>query len=49
VFQYATEELGFKEEEIIIYGWSIGGYPATYLASEHKNVKGLVCYIYTLL
>ncbi|OXA36792.1 phosphatidylserine lipase ABHD16A isoform X2 [Folsomia candida] len=42
VFEYATKELGFREEDIVLYGWSIGGFPATYLAAQHPNVKGLV-------
>lgn len=42
VFEYAVKELGFKEEDIILYGWSIGGFPATYLAAQHPSIKGLV-------
>jgi len=42
VFDYAVSELGFKEEEIILYGWSIGGFPSTHLARNHPKVKGLM-------
>jgi len=47
IFEYATRGLGFKEEDIILYGWSIGGYPASYLASQHPRVKGLVSTIFS--
>ncbi|CAG7826806.1 unnamed protein product [Allacma fusca] len=42
VFDFATKELGFKEENILIYGWSIGGFPASHLARSHPNIKGLI-------
>ena len=42
VFDFAVNSLGFKEEQIVLYGWSIGGFPATHLARSHPNVKGLV-------
>jgi len=43
VFDYAVTELGFKEEEIVLYAWSIGGFPAAHLAASHPKVKALVC------
>jgi len=42
VFDYATTVLGFKEEEIVLYAWSIGGFPAAHLSSAHPRIKGLV-------
>jgi uncharacterized protein len=33
---------GYKEEQIIVLGHSMGGSPAVYLASKHKNIKKLV-------
>ena len=42
IFDYATTVLGFREEDIVLYAWSIGGYPASYLAARHSKVKGLV-------
>ncbi|GMS91379.1 hypothetical protein PENTCL1PPCAC_13554, partial [Pristionchus entomophagus] len=42
VWQYATEVLGFKEEDIVLFGWSIGGFPSTWLAANHPKIKGLV-------
>ncbi|CAL8113770.1 unnamed protein product [Orchesella dallaii] len=42
VMDYATNVLGFKESSIIVYGWSIGGFPATYIASRFPNLRGLI-------
>ncbi|KAF8357978.1 hypothetical protein PRIPAC_92973, partial [Pristionchus pacificus] len=42
VWQYATDVLGYKEEEIVLFGWSIGGFPSTWLAANHPKIKGLV-------
>jgi pimeloyl-ACP methyl ester carboxylesterase len=42
VFDFATNELGFDEQNILIYGWSIGGFPASHLARSHPNIKGLI-------
>ena len=42
VMQFAINKLGFKVENIIVMGWSIGGYTATWLAMNYPDVKGLV-------
>ncbi len=44
--QYAIHRLGFKPEQIVVMGWSIGGYAATWLAMNYPDIKGLVraCY-----
>uniref|UniRef100_A0A182XD14 AB hydrolase-1 domain-containing protein n=1 Tax=Anopheles quadriannulatus TaxID=34691 RepID=A0A182XD14_ANOQN len=42
VLQFAIRELGFKPENIILYGWSIGGYSTLYAASQYPEVKGVV-------
>jgi len=42
IFDYSINSLGFREEDIVFYGWSIGGFPATYLAAQHPRVKGLI-------
>lgn len=42
VMQFAIHELGFLPEQIIVYGWSIGGYTATWLAMNYPEIKGLV-------
>ena len=36
VYNYATETLGIKQENIILFGRSLGSGPATYLASKFK-------------
>ena len=40
--QYAINELDFDIENIILFGWSIGGYTATWAAVNYPDVKGLV-------
>ncbi|EYB87204.1 hypothetical protein Y032_0266g684 [Ancylostoma ceylanicum] len=42
VMQYAQTVLGFREEDIVLFGWSIGGYPASWLAANYPKVKGVV-------
>ncbi|CAG5082567.1 Similar to Abhd16a: Phosphatidylserine lipase ABHD16A (Rattus norvegicus) [Cotesia congregata] len=42
VMRYAVEKLGFPEERIIVYGWSIGGYTATWAAMNYPGIHGLV-------
>jgi hypothetical protein len=41
VLQYAKEQLGYKEDQIIVWGRSLGGGVATELATRHA-LKGLV-------
>lgn len=36
LFAYITSVLGIKEENIILFGRSIGSGPATHLASKHN-------------
>lgn len=42
VVKFAIYGLGFKEEEILIYGWSIGGFSSTWAAMAHPNILGLI-------
>ncbi|XP_023016579.1 phosphatidylserine lipase ABHD16A [Leptinotarsa decemlineata] len=42
VMSFAINKLGFKEENILIYGWSIGGYSASWAANHYPNIKGVV-------
>jgi len=42
VMQFAIQKLGFLPEQIMVYGWSIGGYTATWLAMNYPEVKGLI-------
>lgn len=40
--QFAINKLGFKVENIVLFGWSIGGYTATWAAMNYPEVKGVV-------
>ena len=42
VMQFAINKLGFKVENIVVMGWSIGGYTSTWLAMNYPEIKGLV-------
>eukprot|EP01135_Chromosphaera_perkinsii_P010820 Nk52_evm15s2241 gene=Nk52_evmTU15s2241 len=38
----ATKKLKFPIDKIIVYGWSIGGYPAAYAATKYQNLGGVI-------
>ncbi|XP_033009680.1 protein ABHD16B-like [Lacerta agilis] len=42
VIRYATSRLGFKIQDIIVYGWSLGGYTATWAAMTYPSLGALV-------
>ena len=42
VYKYAIDVLEFSPSKIILYGWSIGGFPTCYLANSHPNVGGVI-------
>ncbi|XP_068733049.1 phosphatidylserine lipase ABHD16A-like [Montipora capricornis] len=42
VMQYAIEKLGFPADKIVIYAWSIGGYPAVWGAKIYPQISGMV-------
>ena len=42
VIQFAVERLGFPIDSIILFGWSIGGFPSTWAAMQYPDVKGVV-------
>ncbi|KAK3865570.1 hypothetical protein Pcinc_028836 [Petrolisthes cinctipes] len=42
VMQFATHTLGYKQQDILVYGWSIGGYTATYAARVYPKIAGLI-------
>merc|ERR1719187_1795333 len=42
VMQFAINNLGFKVENIVVTGWSIGGFTSTWLAMNYPEIKGLV-------
>lgn len=43
VVQFAIHGLGFKPENIVLFGWSIGGYSSTWAAMNYPEIKGIVC------
>lgn len=42
VMRFAINKLGFTENKIIVYGWSIGGYTATWAAMNYPGISNLV-------
>ncbi|XP_015794634.1 protein ABHD16A [Tetranychus urticae] len=42
VVKFAIDKLGFSEKSIIIMGWSIGGYTASWAAMTYPDIKGLI-------
>lgn len=42
VMQFAIHHLGFLPENIVLFGWSIGGYSSIYAATHFPDVKGVV-------
>lgn len=42
VMQLALDKLNFKPENILLFGWSIGGYASSWVAMTYPDIKGLV-------
>lgn len=42
VMQFAIHSLGFQPHNIILFGWSIGGFPTTWAAMNYPEVKGVI-------
>ncbi|XP_055910639.1 phosphatidylserine lipase ABHD16A [Eupeodes corollae] len=42
VVQFAIHKLGFAVENILFFGWSIGGYSSIYAASQYPEIKGII-------
>ncbi|GLV42642.1 uncharacterized protein CBL_03381 [Carabus blaptoides fortunei] len=42
IMQFAIHRLKFKAENIILFGWSIGGYTSTWAAMNYPEVRGLI-------
>lgn len=42
VIQFAIDKLGFKLSDIILFAWSIGGFPSTWAAMQYQDIKGIV-------
>lgn len=42
VVQFAINKLGFAPENIIMFGWSIGGYSSLWAATQQPDIRGVV-------
>ena len=42
VVKFAMDKLNFTPSQILVYGWSIGGFTATWAGMRHPNIHGLV-------
>lgn len=42
VVQFAIEKLGFPPENILMFGWSIGGYSSLWASTQYPDIKGVV-------
>lgn len=42
VLQFAIQSLGFIPENILLFGWSIGGYSSLWLATQYPSIKGVI-------
>lgn len=41
--------LNFQPEEILLFGWSIGGYSSLVAAAQYPNVKGVVRLLFRII
>ena len=39
--QFATNKLGFKLEDVSVYGWSIGGFTASWIGMNYKGLGAM--------
>ncbi|KAL3068381.1 hypothetical protein niasHT_030672 [Heterodera trifolii] len=42
VMQFTVNHLGFQPQQIVLFGWSIGGFAATWAAANYPQVKALI-------
>ncbi|KAJ6640936.1 Phosphatidylserine lipase ABHD16A [Pseudolycoriella hygida] len=42
VVQFAINKLGFQPENILLFGWSIGGYSTLWAATQYPDNKGVI-------
>jgi len=42
VMQFAINKLGFSPSNILIHGWSIGGFTTSWAASHYPDIKGVI-------
>lgn len=40
--QFAIHKLGFQPENILLFGWSIGGYSSLVAAVQYPDIRGTV-------
>lgn len=45
VIQFAINRLRFRPENIIFFGWSIGGYASSWAAMVYPDVKSVVSFL----
>ena len=48
VMQFAIHGLKFQPENILLFGWSIGGYPTSWAAMNYPDVIVLHNFLYEL-
>lgn len=46
VVQFAIDKLGFPPENIVMFGWSIGGYSSLWASTQYPAIKGVVSKIF---
>nr|CAD7395902.1 unnamed protein product [Timema poppensis] len=49
VMQFAIQRLNFLPENIILFGWSIGGYSTSWAAAQYPKIRGLEFTLNSLL
>jgi pimeloyl-ACP methyl ester carboxylesterase len=42
VMKFAIERLGYKQSNIIVFAWSIGGYPASWVTMNYPEIRGVI-------
>ena len=47
MYRYLTQTKGYKEDDIILWGKSLGGYGASYLASKHRVHSLVLMYTFS--
>jgi len=46
--QFAITNLGFIPDQIILHGWSIGGFPVSWVAMNYPDIKAVVRKAYVI-
>ena len=42
VMQFAIDKLGFTPDQIVLHGWSIGGFPSSWVAMNYPDIKAVI-------